>query len=625
MLLVTLAALVCGADDLQTVVTGTRTERDRDDTPIATVVLTHAELERSPTLFTDDLLRQLPSVQTFRRSSSLTADPTSQGLSLRGVGPSGVSRAVLLVDGVPINDGFGGWIYWRSLARLGLDHAEVVAGPASAQYGSGALGGVVQLLSRPVTPFSVDAEAEAGTQDTQLLAARVAGGSQRLAGAVELEGARSDGYPLVTPGQRGAIDRDAPSAHLTANGRLEASLDHGARALLTGTFFEETEDSGTPASGARVRLGRAVLGVDWAAAGSWRARLFGSLEQVRQTRTRVSPTRDSEVLTNTQLLDLDDVGLSVQWQGRPLEARGRHLLSAGFDGRSSGGLGQRQESAGLFVQDAWKLLPMLEVVGALRGDVWHNGTRWAQAVSPMVAVHGQLRPGVSLRGSLGRAFRAPTLNELYRPFQVGSVLTAANAALGPETLFGGDVGVTFAATPWLALHVTGFGNLLDAPIVSVTLGDGTRQRQNLGQARIIGLEAGAECRFAHVFDLALAWTLVDARVTAGPTGLVGLQLAQDPAHRATVSLTYSNRDVVTVMVQLRVLGAAFEDDRNTLPIDAVALIDASASRYLGKGFELFVAVQNLLGTRYVVGRAGVDTVGPPFSAHGGVRLRSAAW
>ncbi len=620
-----LIAVLCGADDPQTVVTGTRTARSVDDAPIETLVITRAEIDRSPSLFTDDLLRQAPSVQTFRRSSSLSADPTSQGLSLRGIGPSGVSRAVLFVDGVPVNDGFGGWIYWRSLARLGVDHAELVAGPASAQYGSGALGGVVQLLSRPLGRFSLDAEAEAGMQETQLLAARVAGGTERLGAAVEIEGVRSDGYALVATPQQGPIDHNAPSSHLTANARLEATLAAGVRALLTGTYFDESENAGTPLSGATVRLGRAVVGLDWEAAGTWRARLFGSLERFRQTRTRVSPARDSEVLTATQLIDINDVGLSVLWESHRLEALGQHVVSAGLDGRAAGGLDRRQETVGLFVQDAWRLLPSLELLGAVRGDVWHNGARWAQAVSPKLAAHYQLSPTVRLRGTVGRAFRAPTLNELYRPFQVGTIVTAANDALGPESLWGGDLGLELAPMPWLALRLTGFGNLLDGAITNVTLPDGSRQRQNLGQARIIGLEAGADARFARFFSLALGYTLVDARVTAGPMDLVGLQLAQDPAHRLTLALTYANRDVFTLSVQLRVLGAAFEDDRNTLPIAAVALLDASLSRQLGKGLELFVAAQNLLGTSYVVGRAGIDTVGPPFSVRAGLRLRSAGW
>jgi outer membrane receptor protein involved in Fe transport len=223
-----------------------------------------------------------------------------------------------------------------------------------------------------------------------------------------------------------------------------------------------------------------------------------------------------------------------------------------------------------------------------------------------------------------RAFRAPTLNELYRPFQVGTILTAANPALNAETLTGGELGIEGSPVRGLTARLTGFANALDAPIVNVSLADGTRQRQNLGAARIIGLEASAEWRFAHDFLFTAGYSLIDARVVSGPEGLPGKQLPQDPAHRFSATMSYANLRWVTVVVQVRVLSASFEDDRNTLPLPAFAVLDASILRSLGKGLELFAAAQNVLGTSYLVGRAGIDTVGPPFSFRAGLRLRGDA-
>ncbi|MFP2929867.1 TonB-dependent receptor [Pyxidicoccus sp. 3LG] len=157
-----------------TVVTGTRLPRPIRDVPATTVVIPRAEIERSPTLTQDALVRTLPSANTFRRTPSLVSDPTAQGLNLRGLGPSGVARSLVLLDGLPVNDPFGGWIFWRSLPRLGLERIEVVPSGSSALYGSGALGGVVQLVSRPITGPSLEADLSVGNLDTGHLAARAA-------------------------------------------------------------------------------------------------------------------------------------------------------------------------------------------------------------------------------------------------------------------------------------------------------------------------------------------------------------------------------------------------------------------------------------------------------------------
>src|SRR4029453_17886481 len=92
-----------------------RVEHPLSDLPTHTTVLTREDIERSSAQTVDDLLREVPGFSLFRRSSSLVANPTTQGVSLRGIGPSGVSRTLVLLDGVPLNDPFGGWVYWSKV------------------------------------------------------------------------------------------------------------------------------------------------------------------------------------------------------------------------------------------------------------------------------------------------------------------------------------------------------------------------------------------------------------------------------------------------------------------------------------------------------------------------------
>lgn len=108
-------------------------------------------------------MRQVPGFSTYRRSGSLFANPSSQGVSLRGVGASATSRSILLIDGISVNDPFGGWVYWARVPREGIESLEVSNGAASDLYGGGALGGVLNIRTlmpaRHTPPLSFLTEA----------------------------------------------------------------------------------------------------------------------------------------------------------------------------------------------------------------------------------------------------------------------------------------------------------------------------------------------------------------------------------------------------------------------------------------------------------------------------------
>ena len=112
-----------GAQDLGEALVVTATCTPEANAPSNVTVIEGAAIRDSKAL--DEALRADPSFGLFRRNSSLVADPSSQGVTLRGLGPSGVSRALVLEDGVPLNDGFGGWVYWGAVPRLGITRVEI--------------------------------------------------------------------------------------------------------------------------------------------------------------------------------------------------------------------------------------------------------------------------------------------------------------------------------------------------------------------------------------------------------------------------------------------------------------------------------------------------------------------
>ncbi|HEU5217457.1 MAG TPA: TonB-dependent receptor, partial [Gemmatimonadales bacterium] len=252
--------------------------------------------------------------------------------------------------------------------------------------------------------------------------------------------------------------------------------------------------------------------------------------------------------------------------------------------------------------------------------------RSASQLSPRLGARWRPLPILTARASAYQAFRAPTLNELYRPFQVGTILTAANPDLGPERLTGAEAGVDVDLPFGLAARATGFWNLLRDPIVNVTLAtpiDGAqRQRQNVGQVRIAGAEASLDLRLWRAFSVSASYTYAPTQVlSAASDTLVGKQLPHAPARRATLQLAYDDPRIATAAVVLRYAGQQFEDDLNTLPLDAVALVDLSVRRRLFGDLDAYLSVSNLFNQRYLVGRAGVDTVGEPLTVLAGLRYR----
>ena len=224
------------------VVSAGRVEQRLSDVPTHTTVLTREDIEASSAQTVDDLLREVPGFSLFRRSSSLVANPTTQGVSLRGIGPSGVSRTLVLLDGVPLNDPFGGWVYWSKVPLESIERIEVVRGGGSALYGNYALGGVINIITRKPQSTGLQGTLEGGTHDTvhaNLQADAVTG---PLALALQGDVFSTGGFPIVKADQRGPVDIDADSQHQAFIGRLEYTLTPQLSLFLAGSYFHEERD-----------------------------------------------------------------------------------------------------------------------------------------------------------------------------------------------------------------------------------------------------------------------------------------------------------------------------------------------------------------------------------------------
>jgi outer membrane receptor protein involved in Fe transport len=626
-------------------------------------VISQQDFSQSGAFALDDVLRQVPGFSLFRRSGSRTSNPTTMGVSMRGVGASGASRALVLLDGIPLNDPFGGWVYWSRVPRTGVERIEVSRGGESALYGSDALGGVISVQTPRFENFGLSAETFMGTEGSPMGSMTGSASFDKWNATLSGETFRTGGYVPVDPAERGAVDSISSSKHGEGSLRLGRSLGNQQGSFFVeGSMFGEQRHNGTVLQRNSTTIRQLSTGLDWnsAAAGSFAVRVFGGTQNYRQNFSSISNDRSTESLVRDQSVPVYQAGASVVWS----RSLGAHQLVAGTDLRKINGetdeigffngnptsrlqAGGQQKTAGVFVEDLFRITPNWMLTGSARVDHWSNVNarslttplsgapqtlvpypdRSESAFSPRLGLLRRVTQNVTLSVSGYRAFRAPTLNELYRGFRVGNIQTNANADLHAEHVTGAEATLAaHALSARLELHSTYFWNRVYGPVGNITLTTTpsliTRQRQNIGRTSSQGVELGAEYHLNVRTSFGAGYQFANARVdhfSADPS-LEGLILPQIPRHQFTVDFAYANPRLITVALQGRYLGQQFDDDQNQFPLERFFNLDASVSRRLRPGVELFAAAENLTNSRYTIGRTPVRTIAAPIFARVGLRF-----
>jgi outer membrane receptor protein involved in Fe transport len=680
-------ALACLAPALQAqtvslepvVVTAARTPEAPGLVPFSVIVLNGDTLRAAPTETLDDALRAVPGFSLFRRSDSFTANPTAQGVSLRGLGPSGASRSLVLLDGVPLNDPFGGWVAWSKVPRESLAGAELVRGGGATAWGNAALGGVVQLLTAPAGDARLRVAATAGdfsTRSVELAVTEpVGGGTLQLAGRDFATG----GFNLVAPEDRGPIDTAAWSRHRWLTARWSQPVGDNAELTFTGRTFTETRGNGTPyqRNSSRENFGSVVLHTQPAGSFAWNATIYAQDQSFASTFSSVNAARSVETPASDQFA-VPAIALGAAWTGTWGQSDGAHT-TAGTDLRRVRGetrenysfangdftrqrvAGGTQDFAGLFALHERPLTADLSATFGGRLDFWseidgHRRETVRTSGATLRDDHYAGRDGVEFSPSAGlvwqpagawrvhtaaqQSFRRPTLNELYRPFRAGSVITEANPSLQTEHATSAEFGIDYTRAT-LTLGATVFWNELRDAVGNVTVarGPGTfplfglipaggigRERLNLDRVQVRGAELSVKWQPAPSLTLNASCLYDDTAVqhAAIAPALVGRQLAQVPRHSATLGASWRAPGGLTFTPRVRWLGRQFEDDENLLILGTAVVADLNASYALTPHAELFFTVENLGDARIETGRStdGIVNTGTPRLAFGGIRV---AW
>ena len=596
------------------------------DADTGQTTLSREDLERQPAVTPDESLRVISGFSLFRRSTARASNPTTHGVTMRGLSASGASRGLILLDGIPLNEGFGGWVTWTRVPPAALGGVDVSRGAEGDVFGSDALGGVIELQSRFEGQkfFSVAGEGGSGG----LGSADFAGGLRRKGWSVFGSAGwfTNDGEIPVEPESRGAVDRPASADWTNALGRVERGWGESQLRVSAWGSSEErgngTEQQWNKMSGGTV----AASFLTYVKSTSVAARFSTGPNDFDQSFTAVAAGRATETLTSIQYVDLWMTRAVVEvGQGIPLGyVVGRAVFSrassdfkvetpaltttrplrddsdaislqAGFrpGGRFTVGAGVRHE---------WRAAPE-ETDGREGATVGHASGSW------------RVSDPVTVRGMFATSHRWPTLNELARDFRVGNVLTTANPDLLPERARSGDLGVTFQR-PKGSVSVTGFWSVVDDAIASVTISTGatiTRQRQNAGDAHASGVEIEAEARTSTHYRLRASMVFMNATFQdAADPALEGKRLPQVPKTTVSVGGDVFLPAGITATAFLRFTGEQYDDDRNQFLLANATQVDLRIAGGLGPVRRLgwHFVMENVGDARIEVGRTPLVTLAP---------------
>lgn len=598
----------------------------------------------------EDVLRDVAGFAQYRRSDARSAHPTSQGATLRGLGGNASSRALVVLDGVPQIDPFGGWVTFTAFDPSRLGQVRVTRGGGSGIYGPGALAGTIELSSATPEELSpVEASVLYGSRNSvdadAALSGKLGAGFATLSGSYS----RGDGFIPIVASQRGPVDKAAPYRQGSIDGRVVFPVgpDTELQANMLMLRDERTRGlDGTPNTSSGADASVRLVGH-----GHWGFEALAYVQERKFTSGFASANATRTAVTET----LDQYDVPASGVGGRIEIRpplGKIELRMGVDGRRTVGetdeyytyvAGQptRQRDAGgatattgAFVDLSVPVLgDTLMLTGGGRVDRWwiDRGHLREQTIATSAFVTNtnyanrsgtegtgrgglswKVADGLKLRTAAYLGWRLPTLNELYRPFRAGLDATAANPNLKPERVKGIDGGIDYSPLPNVRLSATAFHNILDDAIGNITLGVGPgtfpgvgvvaaggvfRQRGNLNAIRSNGAEL--EGNFTDgAWRLSASYAYVDARVRGSGLSapLDGLRPAQTPKNQFSATIGREEASGLSASATVRYVSGQYEDDQNSRTDKGATTLDLTAAVPLGKGFSIQARAENVTNT-----------------------------
>lgn len=595
------------------VITATKTEADVRDLPASVTVITADDIERANVKSVEDILRYQAGFAVKDMGGMKATKVSMRGMSQNGV--------LVMVDGVSINNGYTGGANWSSVPVEMIERIEIVRGAGSALYGSNAMGGVVNIITKETTGGKVTAGF--GSHHTRYGDFYYGLKDNDVFFSVNYGKRTSDGYndditdtatSKNTYGKR-ASERETYGIKLAydVNEENKVILSHQVTENSYG-YYQSTYNPRN--EGLRKAIATQL---------SWQGRyedgsaLNVSLSQYDMNRYWTqsgknytpNPVKSKEAEANYSWFAGDKhhltVGASYKedkgssetwWPGNVLKDR-------------SGG---KTENVGFFLQDDIKLSERANLIVGGRYDSWEfkNGYNMdgdiegsdASRFSPKAALNYKANDVTSYYVSVGKAFNSPTLFNLSRLWPMGNSgnFLRPNADLKPEELMMYEIGAKFDIDGQTSVTVSLFQNDIENMIVQADLPSGDAMWDNVGKARVRGIEAEVSRRFSDEWSGFVSYTYNDSEVREyNNIKAIGNQLTTVPEQEFKIGLTHQKNKWTTNLLA-RYTSEIYEDISNsTAPADmadAVFLMDIKVAYAFDDRQSVSLAIDNLLDREF---------------------------
>jgi outer membrane receptor protein involved in Fe transport len=635
------------------VVTATRSERAVSELPVSATVIRAEDIRSAPVRSVDDLVRTIPGVQMTVISGS-GSTPNNQRVSMHGLGGT---RALVLLDGIPIHDPYSGIVQWQKVPLDSLRQIEVVRGGNASLFGNFALGGTINLITRPVSGNGGAADLSYGTGNSGRAAVTL---DHRLTDRVSLRLShdQNDSNGFVRVPDAGPIDVAAWIESTITAARADVLLSDRSAAFVNASVSKFDISQGTPSTYSKRDIVATSAGLHRGTGnnGLISATAFYQSQRERLVNSTLIGQRESEFVSQDGTIPSTSAGASLEWS---VQRRGViPFLSVGVDLQQnqasedrvtfnrSGAItqlnqvGGRQRFAGLFAQSSWRPSDKLEVLASARFDFFRSDegrdiitgglatyypATTSKQLDPRVSVRYAIGSRSAVRASVYRAFNAPTLRDLYRKNQTGNSVILGNPYLQPETLIGGEIGWEWA-TDRSHVEVNVYRSTIDAMQARAhPAGQPANVQQffNLGSGRSQGVELIGDLRLSRQWSVNAGYTYADAIIAADPNPeLIGNMLPEVPAHSGSLSVRYRNDRGTSADVRGRVVSRSYAEAANAVVSPAHRVVDLSISQRLRSSVELYALVENLFDEHYYLALA-VNSFrsGLPRTVTTGVRLQ----
>jgi outer membrane cobalamin receptor len=601
----------------EVLVTATSHESRVDMVPDAVTVITREQIDQMVAPTTIDILKDAAGVEVYNGRGPLSSS-TFNRVIMRGQG-SVAARILVLLNGVPQSGGQAGEFEWSFVNPRDIERIEIVRGPGSALYGSQAMGGVVNIITRKPSSEKGETtlETKYGTMNTMSLGAShtqkagdwgfygsgTVGGTQGYRVAPEVS--KSGGQPTNSRKlrQRNEWGRGVVTYDIDPSSSLNLNIMHG-HYLNRGTYdympdfllFENQREQGD------LSYVKRFEGGEFSAYGSasYQASSYDNAAASKTVSGR-APAKQMDyqggMKTHYALGNYNTVSLGVDLKRTTYDRRNDNYATGTDAYGSSGG---DSLTYGAFLQDELKLFGgrvvivpgmryeytslfdgynELRAVGLARQDI---AKKILRSLTSRIGARYTATDWISFRAAYGEAFRAPTLHELYGVSNIGTSRYHGNDALKPERLKSIEGGVDITPLDDLRLSVTVYKNHATDYIdnVLISAGPNVYNRRNIGTVDTAGIETELEYRFLDHWRSFVNYQRCDPKLMTG--AYTGQRITGTPLSTTSAGLSFNDPKLFSVSVVNRWVGKIFNDANNTTAYGKYDVLNVK----LAKAFEL---------------------------------------